>query len=187
VYFLKPVSDEVRSFQRRFNKHNNITKLILGSNLVCLAAVLQSAGGFLPGIGYFFSPLATAPILICSMFSIPFGAMSYLLTMMLLFILQPTELIIFPFTTGLLGLGIGASFSFFRKRLSLIASGAALLMLGIMSLLYIFHFPILGPAVSGSFSFLTAGGILLFAFLYSWLWVEMALIIFKRLKRGRKF
>ncbi|GLB61843.1 hypothetical protein NCCP133_39720 [Cytobacillus sp. NCCP-133] len=79
-----------------------------------MAAILQAAGGYFPGIGYFFSPLATAPVLLCSMFSIPFGAMSYFLTMMLLFILQPTELIVFPFTTGLLGLGIGASFSFFK-------------------------------------------------------------------------
>jgi hypothetical protein len=114
------------------------------------------------------------------MFSIPFGVMTYLLTIMLLFILQPTELIVFPFTTGLLGLGIGASFSFFRKRLSVIAVGAILLMSGIMSLLFIFHFPVLGPAVPVSFSFLIT--CFLLAFIYSWFWVEMALIIFKKLK-----
>ncbi|WP_239984611.1 hypothetical protein [Lentibacillus sediminis] len=158
-------------------------KLILVSIFACFAAVFQSAGGFLPGIGYFLSPLATAPILLCAMFSIPFGVMAYFLTMMLLFILQPTELIIFPFTTGLLGLGIGASFSFFRKRISIIAAGAIVLVLGIMSLLYIFHFPILGPVVSGSFSFLAAGSIFLFTFLYSWLWVEISFILFHRLKR----
>lgn len=55
-------------------------------------------------------------------------------------------------------------------------------MLGIVCLLYLFQFPILRPIVSHSFSFLAAGGIFLFAFFYSWLWVEMALIIFKRLK-----
>lgn len=157
-------------------------KLILVSIFTCIAAILQAAGGLLPGIGYFLSPLATAPILLCSMFSIPFGVMSYSLTIMLLLILQPSELIIFPFTTGLLGLGIGVSFSFFRMRISIIAAGAILLMLGIMGLLFIFHFPVLGPAVSDSFSFLSAGGIFLFVFLYSWLWVEIALIIIKRLK-----
>jgi hypothetical protein len=55
-------------------------------------------------------------------------------------------------------------------------------MAGIMSLLFIFHFPVLGPAVSDSFSFLTTVCIFLFAFLYSWVWVEIALIILKRLK-----
>lgn len=89
-------------------------KLILGSILACMATILQAAG-FLPGIGYFISPLATALILLCSMFSLPFEAISCFLTIMLLFILQPTELIVFPFTTGLLGLGIGASFSPFQE------------------------------------------------------------------------
>ncbi|QGQ45861.1 hypothetical protein [Metabacillus sediminilitoris] len=183
MFFLKPISDEVRLSQIIFNKHKKTMKLILGSIFACIAAILQAAGGFLPGIGYLLSPLATAPILLCSMFSIPFGVISYFLTIMLLFILQPTELIVFPFTTGLLGLCIGASFYFFRKRLSIIATGTILLMLGMMSLLFILQFPVLGPVVSVSFSFLTTGSIFLFAFLYSWLWVEIALIIFKRLKR----
>ena len=137
MYFFKPISDEVRLSQIIFNKHKKTMKLILVSIFSCIAAILQAAG-VLPGIGYFISPLATAPILLCSMFSIPLGAMSYFLTIMLLFILQPTELIVFPFTTGLLGLGIGASFYFFRKRLSIIATGAILLMVGIMlSLIHI--------------------------------------------------
>ncbi|UJL46341.1 hypothetical protein KFZ58_18665 [Virgibacillus sp. NKC19-16] len=183
MYFFKPVSDEVRLFQHKFRDHKKPMKLILASIFASIAAIFQSAGGFLPGIGLFLSPLATAPILLCAMFSIPFGIMSCFLTIMLLFILQPTELIIFPFTTGMLGLGIGASFSFFRKRISIIAVGAILLMLGIMSLLFVFRFPILGPVVSDSFSFVAAGGILLFTFLYSWLWVEISLILFNRLKR----
>lgn len=182
MYFFKPISDEVRLYQIIFNKRKKTMKLILGSFFACIAAILQAAGGFLPGIGYFISPLATAPILLCSMLSIQFGVMSYFLTIMLLFILQPTELIIFPFTTGLLGLGIGASFYFFKKRLGIIATGTILLMLGIMSLIFIFRFPILGPAVSDSFSLLIAICIFSFAFLYSWLWVEIALIIFKRVK-----
>lgn len=182
MYFFKPISDEVRLSQILFNKHKKMTKLTLTAIFACIAAILQAAGGFLPGIGYFISPLATAPILLCSMFSMSFGVISYFQTILLLLILQPTELIVFPFTTGLLGLGIGASFYFFRKRLNIIATGAILLMLGIMILLFLFHFPILGPAISESFSLLTTGCIFLFSFLYSWLWVEIALIIFTRLR-----
>nr|WP_087974857.1 hypothetical protein [Oceanobacillus rekensis] len=182
MYFLKSISDEVHLSQKTFSNYKKVRKLLIVSIFACIAAILQTAGGLLPGIGYFISPLATAPILLCSMFSIRFGVMSYFLTIMLLFILQPTELIIFPFTTGLLGLGLGAAFSIFRMRISMIASGAIALMLGVMILLYIFHFPVLGPVASDSFSLLTTGGIALFAFLYSWLWVEVALIIFKRIK-----
>ncbi|MGM0753781.1 MAG: hypothetical protein ACQET6_17865 [Bacillota bacterium] len=180
---FKPVSDDVRSSQRIFKNHKKTMKFSLVSIFSCIAAILQAAGGILPGIGYLISPLATAPILLCSIFSIPFGMISYFLTMMLLFILQPTELIVYPFTTGLLGIGIGGAFHFFGERISIVATGAILLMVGIMSLLFILGFPVLGPASPGSFSFLTTGIIFLFAFLYSWLWVELALILYKRLKR----
>ncbi|NSL53277.1 hypothetical protein [Calidifontibacillus erzurumensis] len=182
MYFMKPISDEILLSQPIFKKYKKTKKLILVSIFSSIAAILQAAGGIFPGIGYLISPLATAPILLCSMLSVPFGFMSYFLTIMLLFIIQPTELMVFPLTTGLLGLGLGASFSFFRKRISIIATGAALLMAGIMCLLFIFHFPILGPTVPDSFSFLTTGSISLFVFVYSWLWVELGLYIFKRLK-----
>jgi hypothetical protein len=182
MYFLKSISDDVQLAQLKFRKHSKAKRLVLGSFLACMAAVLQAAGGFLPGVGYFISPFATLPILIGAMFSLQMGVMSYFLTILLLFTLFPSELVVFPFTTGLLGIGIGAAFSFFKKRLSLISVGAILLTIGIMSLLYIFHFPVLGPAVSDSISFLTTGSIFVFAFLYNWLWVEIALFFFKRLK-----
>lgn len=181
MYFLKSISHDVQHAQSGFRKHFKAKRLIFGSILACIAALFQAAGGYLPGIGYIISPFATLPILFCAMFSIPIGVMSYFLSIILLFILQPSELIVFPFTTGLLGLGIGTAFSFFSKRISIISFGAGSLFIGIMSLLYFFHFPILGPSVSGSFSFITAGGVSLFAFVYSMLWVEIALFFFKRL------
>ena len=180
--FLKSISDDVRFAQLEFRKHTKVKRLVLGSLLACMATVLQAAGGFLPGIGYFISPFATLPILIGAMFSIQMGVMSYFLTILLLFILFPSELVIFPFTTGVIGIGIGVAFSFFKKRLSIIFIGAILLTIGIMSLLYVFHFPVFGPVVSESYSFLTAGSIFIFSFLYSWLWVEMALFFFKKFK-----
>lgn len=179
--FFKTISDDVRFAQLEFRKLKKAKRLVLGSLLACLATLLQVAGGFLPGIGYFISPFATLPILIGAMFSLQMGVMSYFLTILLLFILFPGELVIFPFTTGLLGVSIGIAFSFFMRRLIIVFIGAILLTTGIMSLLFIFSFPILGPAVSDSFSILIAGSIFLFSFLYSWLWVEMALFIFKKI------
>ena len=183
LYFLKPISDDVRLFQAIFSNYKKTKKLMLVAMFACIASILQAAGGFLPGIGFFISPFATAPILFIAMLSLPFGGMSYFLTIMLLFILEPTELIVFPFTTGLLGLGIGAAFHIFRKRISIVAAGAVLLTSGIMSLLFILGFPILGPVSADSITFLATGSILLFTFLYSWLWVEIILHIFKRIKR----
>ncbi|MFS0575404.1 hypothetical protein AB1K83_07215 [Sporosarcina sp. 179-K 3D1 HS] len=182
MWLLKIISDDVRLAQSKFRHHTKTNRLAIGSFLACIAAGLQAAGGLLPGIGYFISPFATLPILIGAMLSVQMGVMSYLLTILLLFILFPSELVIFPFTTGLLGFGIGAAFSFFKKRVSIIIIGAILLTIGILSLLYVFHFPVLGPTVSDSFTFLTAGSVLLFSVLYSWLWVEVGLFFFKKLK-----
>lgn len=182
MYFLKSISDHIQLAQSEFRKQTQIKKLAVGSVLACMAAILQSAGGFLPGVGYGISPFATLPILICAMFSLPVGVISYFLTILLLLILQPSELIVFPFTTGLLGIGIGIAFTFFKKRLVVIMFGAMFLTIGITSLLYIFNFPVLGPVASNIFSFFTAGSIFLFSCLYSWLWVEIGLFFFNRLK-----
>lgn len=185
MYFFKSISDDVKSAQIAFKKHSKTKQLVFGALFASITAILQATGGFLPGVGFLISPFATAPILFCSMLSLPLGAMSYLLTNLLLLILQPSELIVFPFTTGLLGLGTGAAFYFFKKRLCIIVAGATLLTLGIISLLYVFQFPVLGPAVSHSFSFLTTSGIFLFAFIYNWIWVDLGFIFFKRLKKTR--
>ncbi|MGE8206789.1 hypothetical protein ACQKP0_19955 [Heyndrickxia sp. NPDC080065] len=182
MYFLNSIPDVVHSIQKAFHKMSNTKRLVIGAIFASLSAIFSAAGGFLPGIGYLISPLATAPILFCSMLSAPIGFFSFLVTNLLLLILQPSELMIFPFTTGLLGFGTGIAFHFFKKRLSIILSGGIVLTAGIFILLYLLKFPILGPAVSKTFSSTTAGLILLFSFFYSWIWVEVGLVLVKRLK-----
>ncbi|AGK54008.1 hypothetical protein [Bacillus sp. 1NLA3E] len=182
MYFFKSNFEDIRLAQLAFRKQTKTKRLVLGAFLSSIAAVLQAAGGFLPGVGYFISPFATGPILLCSMLSLPLGAISFLLSNLLLLILQPSEIIVFPFTTGLLGLGIGAAFYFFKKRLSLIVASSTLLTLGIIFLLYVLQFPVLGPAVSASFSLLTTSGIFLFALMYSWIWVDIGFLFLRKIK-----
>lgn len=185
MYFLKLISDEVTPSQLTFHKQSKTRQFVFGALFASLAAVLQAAGGLLPGVGYLISPFATAPILLCAMLSFPLGVLSYILTNLLLLILQTSELMVFPFTTGLLGLSVGAAFHFLKMRLTIIITGAIVLTLGILSLLYVFHFPVLGPIVSKSFSFFITSGIFLFSFLYNWIWVEVGLFCFKRLKKTK--
>ncbi|MEY2193578.1 hypothetical protein AB7942_12690 [Neobacillus sp. BF23-41] len=183
MYLFKSISDDIPLAQLVFKQNSKAKRLVLAALFASISAVLQAAGGFLPGIGYFISPFATAPILFCSILSLPLGAMSYFLTNLLLLILQPSELIIFPFTTGLLGLGTGIAFNFLKKRISIVAFGATFLTIGMINLLYVFKFPVLGPTVSGSFSILTTGSIFLFSFFYNWIWVVIGLTFLKRFKK----
>ncbi|CEG26261.1 hypothetical protein [Bacillus sp. B-jedd] len=182
MYFLNDISNDIQFTHLRFNRYSTSLKLVLGAIFAGLAAIFQSAGGFFPGVGYLASPLATAPILLCFIVSVWTGTLSYFLTCLLLLVLQPSELIVFPFTTGLLGFGLGLAFCFFKKRLAIILLGGVFLTVGIAALLYVFRFPVLGPAISLSFSIITLGGVFIFAFLYTWGWVEASIIFFKRFK-----
>lgn len=120
MYFLKSLSSEVKSAQLFFNRLSKTKQLVSGALFASLAALFQSAGGFLRGIGVFISPFSTAPILFCFILSLPLGFITYILTNLLLLIIQPSELIIFPFTTGILGMGIGAAFYFFKRDCTLL-------------------------------------------------------------------
>lgn len=155
-------------------------KLVLASLLSSVAAILQSAGNLLPGIGYFISPFASLPILICTIIAIPIGLQSYILTIFLLMLLQPSESFIFSFTTGLVGLGIGKSLLILKRRIGIIIFTSVLLMCGICFLLYMVQFPILGPVASTSPSLKVIGLIYIFSFIYSWIWAELSRYILKK-------
>lgn len=174
---------EIIDIQAAFVNWPKAKKVVLVALLSSVGAIFQSAGGYLPGVGYAISPLATAPVILCSIFSIPIGFSSYTLITLLLLILQPSELIIFPFTTGLLGLFIGAAFHLFRRSSTQTIFGAAGLMIGISALLYVVKFPVLGPAVSSSFSFTVFGIVLICSIFYSWIWVFLIHLLLKRIRK----
>jgi len=150
--------------------------------LAALTVVLQAAGGALPGIGYFFSPFASVPILLGTLISFRAGVSTYSLTIFLLLLIQPSELVIFPFTTGLLGLGLGWALRTLNRRLGILFVNALLLSIGICIPLYGLGFPIFGPTVSTSFN-MTAWMIIFgFSLLYSWLWLVFSLFFLRKIK-----
>jgi len=53
-----------------------------------------------------------------------------------------------------------------------------------MILLNIFKFPVLGPFASKEFDIAEAAAIYVFAFLYSWLWVEISMTSLRFLSRA---
>lgn len=158
-------------------------KMIAVAFLSSIAALLQAMGGILPGIGFLFSPFATAPIVISSLLSAGSGLLAYVLTLLLLLFIQPSELVVFPLTTGLLALGIGLSLFYLKTRLAAVLVGAVVLCSGILLLLSVFRFPVLGPAVSPAIDFKTAALIFVFSLFYSWLWVEVSMLLIRKLNR----
>lgn len=180
--FFKRIPDEVQYVRLQLNKLSQTKKLTLSSILTCSAVIFQSSGGFLPVFGYIISIFSTAPVIFCSLISMQFGILSYLLTIILLVMLQPSEVLVYSFTTGLLGLGIGISILYLCRKVNIIFSSSLCLISGILVLLYVLQFPILGPIGSKTFSLWETLGIFLFSFFYSWIWVELCLFCLIRLK-----
>jgi hypothetical protein len=163
----------------------NQTKSIVTIAFLCaVTALFQSAGGFLPGLGYLISPLATAPIVLAALISIRSGLTAYALSSLLLLLIQPSELIIFPFTTGLLGLALGVSIARSRNRIQVVLFSATALWAGITLVLYAFRFPLLGPSVAMSFRIDTSVYIYFFSLFYSGIWTEISLRLLERLRKS---
>ena len=166
-------------------------KVVYGSILACFATILQSAG-IIGGLGYFVSMFSTLPILIATIISLQMGFSSYIVALLLIAIIQPSELFIYPFTTGILGLSMGLAFRYFKKGFLITFFSGGSLTLGILLILYVLQFPILGPSVSSGVDMNTIAIIVLFSIFYSWIWMKGFILIVKKYekmigKSGSKF
>ncbi|HZJ57414.1 MAG TPA: hypothetical protein VFD89_04150 [Clostridia bacterium] len=177
MYFTKSLSRNLRILHKITKSWLAAKKIALTAILSALSAILQSAGGLLPGVGLLISPLATLPILLSTVISLKHGICAYLLTNILLVLIEPSELHIFAFTTGLLGLATGWGLRSLDRRAIIIPINGVVLSAGICLPLYILGFPILGPALSTSPDIKSIIIIFLFSVFYNWLWLELGLYI----------
>ncbi len=157
-----------------------VNKLALTALMSVLATMFQAAGNLIPSIGLLISPFATLPIFFAICYSIREGLLSYALTIFLLFIIQPSELFVFPFTTGLLGIALGVSFSKLKRRIWVVSFSAICLLIGIMIILDIFRFPVLGPTVHTTLDIKIILSIFVLSFLYCWIYAGFCRIILNR-------
>ncbi|MFJ8256717.1 hypothetical protein ACIQ4Z_05470 [Peribacillus asahii] len=184
MFLLQPITQHAQNISDTFHRTASRSKKITTAALLCtLSAILQSAGGLIPVVGLFISPFATAPVILSTILSARYGFLGYLLTIFLLFLIQPSEVIIFAFTTGFLGIGISFAFHLWKKRLSITIASAIFLLSGILLLLFVFQFPVLGPSIQPSISLLFFLPLALFSLLYSWIWIELSVFLFKRWSR----
>ncbi len=182
-YWVKPLPKmEFASLIARLSGNHTIT-LVTIALLSTLATLFQLAGGLMPGPGYLISPLATAPVVVATLISLRSGAAAYALTIMLLLLIQPTELIVFSFTTGPLGLALGFSLAHFKNRMQAVLFSTVVLWAGIALVLYGLRFRLLGPSVTETFHVDMIMYIFLFCLLYSGIWTEISLRLLARLGR----
>lgn len=166
-FFLKAHDVSVVDYPRNI-------KMILGSLLGAIAAILQSAG-LIGGFGYAFSMMATGPIVLATIISAQFGLLTYVVTAILLLIIQPSEVLVFLFTTGLLGVALGLGFKWVKRKVSVTVTGGLALSAGILLLLLMFRFPVLGPSLSSDVNGTTILAIAGFSLGYSWIWMRLSL------------
>jgi hypothetical protein len=155
--------------------YSKTTRLVIGALLGSVAVILQSAGIF-TGLGYILSMLTTCPIVLSCLLSTRIGLMTYCVTISLLAMVQPSELLVFPFTTGLLGLSIGFGLKYLKKPILIVLLASVCLSTGICILLYGLGFPILGPSVSSEINILIFLGTFTFSIVYSWIWMRVSIL-----------
>jgi hypothetical protein len=160
------------------HRYSKTMRLIIGALFGSIAVIFQSAGIF-AGIGYIFSMMSTGPLVLASLLSLRIGVMTYFVTIFLLAILQPSELLVFTFTTGLLGLSLGIGLKHLKRNLLIISFTALCLTFGISILLYGFKFSILGPSITTHFNSMVILGTFAFSLLYSWIWKTLSISAFK--------
>ena len=183
VYF----SEKILLFQEKgltttIDSYSRTNKLVGGALLGSLAVIFQSAGIF-TGLGFILSMMSTGPLVLASLLSLRIGVMTYIITVCLLTIFQPSEVLVFLFTTGLLGLSLGIGLKYFKRSLFVILFAAFCLTLGISLLLYGLHFPILGPSITSDFNSMVILGTFAFSLLYSWIWQKLSIIALKLLSK----
>ena len=166
--------------KEKIKKWSVAKKIVFAALMGSLSAILQSAGGFLPGIGFFLSPVSTAAIFLASVFSLQYGVFSYLLTIMMLLFIEPGELFIFPFTTGLLGLSMGFGFCLLNKSYTITLVSGIALFAGLCIPLYGLSFSVFGPMMSSSFNVKSLFIIFIFSCLYSSIWIVICSFLLRK-------
>lgn len=158
-------------------------RLVFGALLAVFSMILQSLGAY-GGIGYAFSMMSTIPIFLSVMLSVEMGMLSYFVSILLLFFFQPSELVVFPFTTGILGLSLGITLRYIGKTLVVSLMSSVVMTVGILFVVEILQFPLLGPDVSGLWDMKLIGAIVVGGAIYSWIMLKLCVLFLKLLFRS---
>ena len=134
-----------------------------------MTVMLQAAPVFLPAIGLVLSPFSTLPIVLATYFHFSLGVAALVSSSLLLMIISAQEAVILLFTTGILGVAIGALLAQKGVVMASFIAGVVLTA-GILALTYLIQIPLF-LEVANSFSiFLAILVFYIFSFAYSLIW-----------------
>ena len=184
IYLIKPVPSFPNDIHRHISTSWSTTKMLaFAAFMAAFAAIFQSAGGLLPGIGFFISPLSTAPILFAMLISCPFRYVHILSHNRFITSDTASRIIYFSIYNGCSGLSLGWSFRFLSTSLAILLTNGISLLIGICIPLFVLGFPVFGP---DSFSSITLTALLIlfgFSLLYSWIWLEFGMFLLRKLSK----
>lgn len=82
----------------------------------------------------------------------------------------------------LLGIAIGVSFLQLKRRIMVVVFSSICLLSGIIVILYIFHFPVLGSGVGTNMDSKVITIIFILSFLYCWIFGDLCRMLVNKLR-----
>ncbi|MFZ5816266.1 MAG: hypothetical protein ACOY93_13370 [Bacillota bacterium] len=157
--------------------------LVLGGMMAAMAAALQLAPLYLPGVGLLLAMLSSLPMAVQAYRHPPSALLSYGAAVAVILSLSAQEAAIFAFTSGPFGLAVGYCHRPGQPGWLPWLGAALPLSAGLLCLAYLVGLPPLGPEL-GALSVPAQLGLYLgFALLYSLLWGWAFGALLRRLQR----
>lgn len=148
---------------------NKVRFISIGGILTTFTVLFQSAPVFLPAIGLLLSPFSTLPIAIAAFYNISLGMTVLFSSFFILTLVNIQESVILLFTTGPLGVVIGALL--YRKGIFVsILFSTIILFIGIISLTYIIGVSPFGQLTDSQSIPLTLVIFVTFSLIYASIW-----------------
>jgi hypothetical protein len=127
--------------------------------------------------------LSALPIYLITLINPLIGPMAYLVAGIFIFLVSPHESLFFFFANGVLGLSLGTGSYLTKKRVSAARISAVILTITLSLINYRLGILVFGTKIPGPFPVQLAV-LLLFSFLYSCLFLYLANILVKKLKKN---
>lgn len=159
-------------------KNTNI--LVFGSLMACIASLFQILPVFLTEAFILMTVFSAVPIYIITRMSLKVGFLTFVASFLLVSFFSVHEALIFIFTNGSVGLSLGCTSYYTKRKFIIVLISAALLTWSLCILNFFIGIPVFGTDLPGTVSF-QMFTILVFSIIYNFLFLKLCNSIFNRL------